>query len=294
MKSMTGFGKATAQQGVYHIDVEVKSVNQRFLDINVRMPKEINSHEMAIRQVIKDTLHRGRVEVYILLKKEEEGNKGVSIQWPLIHQIVDEAKEQIEKIDLSPTFDAAALVSQLLTNSDYVEIIEKNDTDESLGVFVVEVVKQAIDRIDQSRLQEGKKIQEVLLAYLQEIHVLVNDLASFTIVYEKEFREKFESKLSEWLGAEVEESRLLTEMVILLEKADIHEELDRLVIHIEKLNELLLKEGPSGRELDFLIQEMNREVNTVGSKSAAIEIKTIVVQLKTLLEKVREQIQNIE
>lgn len=123
---------------------------------------------------------------------------------------------------------------------------------------------------------------------------MVEILASFVSVYEQEYRQRLETKLSEWVGEQIEESRLLTEVAILIEKGDIHEELDRLTIHLDKLEELLVQEVPVGRELDFLIQEMNREVNTIGSKSSPIEIKNNVVQLKTILEKIREQIQNIE
>ncbi|MHC5228515.1 YicC/YloC family endoribonuclease [Enterococcus sp. LJL99] len=294
MKSMTGFGKATEQNDRYHVDVELKSVNQRFLDINLRMPKEVNPHEMAIRQVIKDALYRGRVEGYITIKEFGAGNKNVLVHWPLIHQLIDEIQEQVETTYDSKRFDATQTINQLLTNPDYVEIVESQEVDESFSSLILETVEQAVAKINQSRLQEGQKIQQVLLEYSQEVSDLVENLGRFTEFYEKEFREKFEAKLTAWLGAQVEEARLLTEMVILLEKADIHEELDRLGIHLEKLNELLLKEGPAGRELDFLIQEINREVNTIGSKSSAIEIKTIVVQLKTILEKIREQIQNIE
>lgn len=294
MKSMTGFGKATGQNDRYHVDIELKSVNQRFLDINLRMPKEVNPYEMAIRQVIKDALYRGRVEGYFTIKEFGVGNKNVLVHWPLIHQLVDEIQEQVETTYGSKRFDATQTINQLLTNPDYVEIIESQEMDESFEPLLLNVVEQAVAKINQSRLQEGQKIQQVLLDYSQEVTELVKKLTQFTAIYEKEFREKFEIKLNTWLGGQVEETRLLTEMVILLEKADIHEELDRLGIHLEKLNELLLNEGPTGRELDFLIQEINREVNTIGSKSSAIEIKTIVVQLKTILEKIREQIQNIE
>lgn len=294
MKSMTGFGKATEQNDRYHVDVELKSVNQRFLDINLRMPKEVNPYEMTIRQVLKEALYRGRVEGYITTKEFGAGNKKVQVHWPLIHQLIDEIQEQVETTYDSKHFDVSQTINQLLTNPDYVEIVESQEVDESFGPLILKAVEQAVAKIDQSRLQEGQKIQTVLLNYSQEFASLIENLAQFTDIYEKEFREKFETKINTWLGGQVEETRLLTEMVILLEKADIHEELDRLGIHLEKLNELLLKNEPTGRELDFLIQEINREVNTIGSKSSAIEIKTIVVQLKTILEKIREQIQNIE
>lgn len=294
MRSMTGFGKATGQNDRYFVDVELKSVNQRFLDINLRMPKGVNPYEMDVRQLIKEALYRGRVEGYITIQEFGTGNKNVMVHWPLIHQLINEVQEQLETTYDSDTFDVSQMINQLLVNPDYVKIVESQEVDESFGSLILSVVEQAVTKINKSRLQEGEKIQHVLLKYSQDVSCLVESLAQFTAIFEKEFREKFETKLHAWLGEQVEETRLLTEMVILLERADIQEELDRLGIHLEKLNELLLKEGPTGRELDFLIQEINREVNTIGSKSSAIEIKTIVVQLKTLLEKIREQIQNIE
>ncbi|MBM7687356.1 YicC family protein [Enterococcus ureilyticus] len=294
MKSMTGFGKETFLNDTYQIDVEIKSVNQRFLDIQLRMPKEINPYEMAIRQLMKETLQRGRIEAYINIKQTGSGNKEVLVHWDLIHQLLGEVQQELTAHYPETVFDPAQTTNQLLNNSDYVEVTEKQEVDETFGLLVLETVKKAVERIDASRLQEGQKIQQVLTIYCQDFINLVHELTDFVMVYEKEYREKFETKLNDWLGSQVDETRLLTELAILLEKGDIHEELDRLAIHVTKLQELLCQAEPVGRELDFLIQEMNREVNTVGSKSSSIEIKNIVVQLKTILEKIREQIQNVE
>ncbi|WP_429951241.1 YicC/YloC family endoribonuclease [Enterococcus sp. AZ101] len=294
MKSMTGFGKETFLNDTYQIDVEIKSVNQRFLDIQLRMPKEINPYEMAIRQLMKETLQRGRIEAYINIKQTGSGNKEVLVHWDLIHQLLGEVQQELTAHYPETVFDPAQTTNQLLNNSDYVEVTEKQEVDETFGLLVLETVKKAVERIDASRLQEGQKIQQVLTIYCQDFINLVHELTDFVTVYEKEYREKFETKLNDLLGSQVDETRLLTELAILLEKGDIHEELDRLAIHVTKLQELLCQAEPVGRELDFLIQEMNREVNTVGSKSSSIEIKNIVVQLKTILEKIREQIQNVE
>lgn len=291
---MTGFGKETFLNDRYQIDVEIKSVNQRFLDIQLRMPKELNPHEMAIRQLMKQTLQRGRIEAYINIKQTGSSNQEVHVHWQLIHQLLGEIEQELSAAYPNATFEPGRSIEQLLNNPDYVEVSEKQKADEGFGALVLEIVKQAVEKIDASRLQEGQQIQQVLTGYGQEFIKLVKELTGFVDVYEKDYREKFEARLNEWLGTQVEESRLLTEMAILLEKGDIHEELDRLVIHIDKLQALLLQTEPVGRELDFLIQEMNREVNTIGSKSSPIEIKNIVVQMKTILEKIREQIQNVE
>lgn len=291
---MTGFGKETFLNERYQIDVEIKSVNQRFLDIQLRMPKEVNPYEMTIRQLMKQTLQRGRIEAYINIKQTGGGNKDVQVHWNLIHHLLGEIEQELSAKYPEAVFEPGRSIEQLLNNPDYVEVTEKQEADEAFGALVLGIVKQAVEKVDASRLQEGQQIQQVLTVYGEEFTALVEQLSGFVDIYEQEYREKFEARLNEWLGSQVDESRLLTEMAILLEKGDIHEELDRLVIHIDKLQELLKQETPVGRELDFLIQEMNREVNTIGSKSSPIEIKNIVVQMKTILEKIREQIQNVE
>lgn len=294
MKSMTGFGKESFLNDTYQIDVEIKSVNQRFLDIQLRMPKEVNPYEMAIRQMMKETVQRGRIEAYININNTGSGNQEVLVHWELIHQLLGDIQQELTANYPQATFDPAKNINQLLNNSDYVEVTEKQEIDETFGQLVLDVVGKAVERIDASRLQEGQKIQQILTTYSQDFIELVQTLSGFVAIYEKDYREKFEARLNDWLGSQVDETRLLTELAILLEKGDIHEELDRLTIHVDKLQELLIQSEPVGRELDFLIQEMNREVNTIGSKSSPIEIKNIVVQMKTILEKIREQIQNVE
>ncbi|MHC5216960.1 YicC/YloC family endoribonuclease [Enterococcus sp. LJL128] len=294
MKSMTGFGRETLQNEQYQIDVEIKTVNHRFLDIQLRMPKETNAYELDVRQLIKEKLQRGRVEVYVNIQKNSDSSKEVQVHWHLIHQLLEDIQTELQNRYSIGEFNPAASVNQLLNNSEYVEIIESKETDEHFAQLFLAAVEAGVQKADQSRCREGEKIQQVLQEHTNDFSGLVTELTTFTAAYETDYRERFETKLKEWLGAHVDESRLLTEMALLLEKGDIHEELDRLVIHIEKLEELLMQTAPVGRELDFMIQEMNREVNTIGSKSSPIEIKNFVVQLKTILEKIREQIQNVE
>ncbi|WP_417638714.1 YicC/YloC family endoribonuclease [Enterococcus faecalis] len=294
MKSMTGFGKKTIQNENYQLDIEVKSVNQRFLDIQLRMPKELNAYELVIRQVIKRTLKRGRVEVYVNLQKIGNNQKEVRVQWDLIDQLLNSVDQHLKENYPEATFDAGDTVNHLLKQNDFVEIVEAEIADQTFEPFLVQAFEAAIASLDQSRVQEGTQIKQVLLDYVAVLTQSIQELQAFVGVFEQEYRQRFEAKLNEWLGSQVDETRLLTEMAILLEKGDIHEELDRLNIHIDKLHQLLDETEPVVRELDFLIQEMNREVNTIGSKSSPIEIKNSVVQMKTTLEKIREQIQNVE
>ena len=294
MKSMTGFGKKTIQNENYQLDIEVKSVNQRFLDIQLRMPKELNAYELVIRQVIKRTLKRGRVEVYVNLQKIGNNQKEVRVQWDLIDQLLTPVDQHLKENYPEATFDAGDTVNHLLKQNDFVEIVEAEIVDQTFEPFLVQAFEAAIASLDQSRVQEGTQIKQVLLDYVAVLTQSIQELQAFVGVFEQEYRQRFEAKLNEWLGSQVDETRLLTEMAILLEKGDIHEELDRLDIHIDKLHQLLDETEPAGRELDFLIQEMNREVNTIGSKSSPIEIKNSVVQMKTTLEKIRKQIQKVK
>ena len=239
MKSMTGFGKAIRETKAYQLDIEIKSVNQRFLDVQIRSPKILNFVENDFRQLIKQQLSRGRIEVFVNLAYIGKNEKQIVINWELIDSLITQLTDGIQ---------------QRYGSQNQVSI---------------------------SRMAERFALDE-------------NFVDSFVEIYEKEFQIRYQKKLEEFLGAKVDEQRLLTELAILLERGDIHEELDRLAIHVQKLDELIEAQCPVGRELDFLIQEMNREINTIGSKSNAIEIKNQVVQSKTILEKIREQVQNIE
>ncbi|MGN8982055.1 YicC/YloC family endoribonuclease [Enterococcus villorum] len=296
MKSMTGFGKATRETQEYQLEVEIKSVNQRFLDVQIRSPKVLNFLENEIRQFIKQHLSRGRIEVFINLTQIGKNHKQLFIDWPLIDKLVCELTEGIAQCYGKDTqLDIGRLYELLTTNESFVIIEEKvdNDTNE-LAELVLYTVHEALAEIENSRQKEGTALASILKKNSNELKEVLAQLQQFVDLYEQEYQEKYRKKLEDFLGTSVYQQRLLTELAILLERGDIHEELDRLVIHTQQLDELLLAKQPVGRELDFLIQEMNREINTIGSKSSAIEIKNQVIQLKTILEKIREQIQNIE
>lgn len=293
---MTGFGKATRETQEYQLEVEIKSVNQRFLDVQIRSPKALNFLENEIRQFIKQHLSRGRIEVFINLTQIGKNHKQLFIDWPLIDKLVSELTEGIaQRYGKDTQLDIGRLYELLTTNESFVIIEEKvdNDTNE-LAELVLYTVHEELAEIENSRQKEGSALASILKKNSNELKEVLAQLQQFVDLYEQEYQEKYRKKLEDFLGTSVDQQRLLTELAILLERGDIHEELDRLVIHIQQLDELLLAKQPVGRELDFLIQEMNREINTIGSKSSAIEIKNRVIQLKTILEKIREQIQNIE
>ncbi|MDA9461248.1 YicC/YloC family endoribonuclease [Enterococcus mundtii] len=296
MKSMTGFGSAIREKKNYQLEIEIKSVNQRFLDIQVRSPKVLGFVENELRQLIKTKLSRGRVDVFINLSYLGEQDKKVTINWQLIDTLYAQMTAGIEeRYGESNALSIGKLIERFALNEEFVTIAESTEEDqEVLAQLAKETLQTALRSIEESRSIEGQALARVLLQQTKELKKNIAGLASFVEIYEQEFQTRYQEKLEAFLGAEVERERLLTEIAILLERGDIHEEIDRLVIHTQKLEELLEADYPIGRELDFLLQEMNREINTIGSKSSAIEIKNHVVQSKTILEKIREQIQNIE
>ncbi len=294
LKSMTGFGRGVAENQRYTVEVEIKSVNHRFLDIQLRSPKQVNAYEQEIRKIIKERLPRGRVDVFVTVKEVSDAGKEVAIHWNLVDQLVEslqnEGQARYGVVDLEPK----AILEQIVTLPDFVEITEAKDDDESLGELLIVAVTTAAEQNAANRAQEGQALAAVMVENREQIATALARLQSFVVLYQGEFKERFEKKLQDYLQETVDQERLLTELAIQLERGDIQEEIDRLAIHLQNFDRLLAKDEPVGRELDFLIQECNREINTIGSKSSAIEIKELVVLMKTTVEKIREQVQNVE
>lgn len=294
MKSMTGFGKATYFHEPYQIDFEVKSVNHRFLDTQIRLPREYNVMEMPLRQLIKGEISRGRIETSIYVTKSSGASKELRINWLLLDSLIKQLTEAEESRYLDLSFDTQSIVNGLVNHEDFFEIVENQEEDPDLESYFLAGMTAALIKLNQSRETEGQDIASLLTNYLTDFTAELALVVSSAELYEADYQQKLTAKVTDLLGESVDESRLLTEVTLLIERGDIHEELDRLDIHIKKLQGLLLVKTPIGREMDFLIQEMNREVNTIGSKSAPITIKESVVQMKTILEKIREQVQNVE
>lgn len=293
MRSMTGFGKAQAQTNQVAIDIEIKTVNQRFLDIQFRMPRILNEAEHRLRNATKNHLARGRVDVFITVTERAQHAKEVMIDWETITAIVEEAEQESERRFGVPIAKQALVQSLIMQDQFFVMHEQPIEEDQFLPV-VLATFDEALLAVAASRQQEGLLLKKIMQEQKAALASTLEQLRGFYQTYEQEYQERLTKKIIERLEQEADEARLLTEIALLIERGDIHEELDRLTVHLLKLDQLLAKTEPVGRELDFLIQEMNREVNTIGSKSAVIEIKNEVVQLKTILEKMREQVQNVE
>lgn len=281
---MTGFGKASVENETYRVNIEIKSVNHRFLDVQLKLPTGMSAFDLAIRKQISQKLSRGRVELICKLEELQASSKKAKVNRELLTQVMAQLPE------VSPE----NLISQLLLREEFIEVTNQEIATERLQDLVLSALDQALEQLVAKRAQEGEQIYQVLQQQGQEAAAVLTQLVAFQDVYEKEYQERYTKKLQDYLGGVVDQDRLLTELAILLEKGDIHEEMDRLNIHLQTYAATLQKKVSIGRELDFLVQEMNREVNTIGSKTSHVTLKGYVIQLKAILEKIREQIQNVE
>ncbi|MGX7012843.1 YicC/YloC family endoribonuclease [Vagococcus silagei] len=294
MKSMTGYGKAVANHHQYDIAVEMKSVNHRFLDIALRMPRELNSLELALKKQIKEVLVRGRVDCFVTINKEEADSQVLKINWSLLDQLVEQLTEAEKTRYKGQAFSAKKILNSAILQDTLFEIVEDEIAVDELAEDLKVTFQEALLALDASRLAEGESVQNVLTNYINEAIVHLKAIEADQKETEQEFQTKLFEKVTQVLGDSVHEERIFTEIALLLEKGDISEETDRLGIHFEKGLELVQSTEPIGKNMDFLIQEMNREVNTIGSKTSLISIKEHVLALKSIIEKMREQIQNIE
>lgn len=291
IKSMTGFGRCEIARGERKISVEMKSVNHRYLDVNIKMPKKLNFFEAAIRGMLKEYIQRGKVDMFISYEDFTESNVCVKYNKELAAEYMKYLKMMAEDFALDNDIRVSAL-------SRYPEILymeEQTIDEEELWQLLEEVIKGAAEGFVETRVKEGENLRKDLIAKLDGMLTHVDYIAERSPQIIAEYKQKLKSKVSELLeDANVDESRLLMEVTIFADKVCVDEELVRLRSHIETTKESLVQGGSIGRKLDFLAQEMNREANTILSKTSDLEISNHAIELKTEIEKVREQIQNIE
>ena len=293
MNSMTGFGRATQIVDGLQCMIEIKSVNSRFLDLNIRSPKQVNSVEHSIRKCIQKTIHRGKVDVFVTLQDVGDREKQFIINSSLKHQIQDLLVS--EGFYREP--QEVPLSAVMTISNDWVQIQDSEVTEDVLQSLVTDTTTNALNALVSMRQSEGIHIQQDLLHRLSQMTNIIEDInshkADAVIAYKENLRTKMMDYV-EGLDITANEDRLLQEVAIMADKTDITEEIVRFRSHVVQLTNTLKMDEPIGRKLDFIIQEMNREVNTIGSKAMDITLTDHVVQLKCELEKVREQVQNIE
>jgi len=293
MKSMTGFGSGTATKDGITCTVEIKSVNARFLDLFIRSPKQINPFESIIRGLVQDRITRGKVEVSVSIQDAGERPKTFTINSVL--------RKQIQELLVQEEFyDDPKKVPLQAVNSISNEWIQQQDTpiaEDVLSEVVQESTNQALDALITMRTVEGKHIEQDLLSRITTLENIIKSIDEKKAGAVDAYREHIKGKIQEYLvslEASISEDRFLQEIALLADKTDITEEIVRFTSHVVQLKNTLVDENSIGRKVDFILQEMNREVNTIGSKAMDSSITEFVVQLKCELEKIREQVQNVE
>lgn len=291
IKSMTGFGRCEIQETQRKITVEMKSVNHRYLDVNIKMPKKLNFFEAAIRNELKNYIQRGKIDLFITYEDYTESNVCVKYNKELAAEYMEYLKQMAEDFSL----DNDVRVSVLSRYPEVLSMEEQTIDEEQLWQLLERALKGAAQGFVETRIQEGEHLKDDLIAKLDGMLAHVDFISERSPRIIAEYRQKLREKVCDLLeDTQIDENRLLTEVTIFADRVCVDEELVRLRSHIEATRQTLIQGGSVGRKLDFIAQEMNREANTILSKTSDLEISNRGIELKTEIEKVREQIQNIE
>lgn len=291
IKSMTGFGRSEIVKGNRKISVEIKSVNHRYLEAGIKMPKKLNVFESRMRDLLKKYATRGKIDIFINYEDDSESQVNLKFNQNIADEYMAIFNNMSEKYNLKNDMTVGGLAR-------FPEVITKDEVqedEEELWHFIEEAMKAALEQFVNTRILEGENLKKDLLGKLDHMEELVAFVEKRSPEIMKEYRSKLESKVKELLGdTTIDESRIATEVIIYADKICVDEETVRLRSHIEHARKCLNEDGGIGRKMDFIAQEMNREANTTLSKANDIEISNAAIDLKTEIEKVREQIQNIE
>ena len=291
LKSMTGFGRCERITSEYKISVEIKAVNHRYLDLGLKMPKKFNYFEAAIRTLLKSYIQRGKVDLFINYEDYTQGNLCLKYNPSLAAEYMDYFKRMEEAFGIPNDIT----VSRLAPFPEVLTMEQVPDDEEHLWEILSEALKEAAEQFVKSRELEGEHLREDLLGKLDHMTVLVDQVEERFPQILKEYQGRLEDKVKELLAAAaIDENRIAAEVIVYADKICVDEEMVRLRSHIEATRAELLAGGSVGRKLDFIAQEMNREANTILSKSTDVTIADTAIALKTEIEKIREQIQNIE
>ncbi len=292
IKSMTGFGRACIEHEQYTITTEIKSVNHRFTEVHIRMPRQLTIIEDKIKRCVTTYIKRGKVDVWISIDGETGVDKELSIDWSLLDQYVSAHETLNERYQVQEPIR----YHQLLAFSDIVSIHEKENVTDEFAGKVLDAVEEAVSRLSEMRAEEGKHLNKDFNQRLDEIDTIIQEIESFAPEVQEAYKDRLYKRIKSLHdGAfELDEDRITTEVAIFADKCSIDEELTRLKSHLSQFRDILNESGSIGRKLDFLVQEMNRESNTIGSKGNDYSISKNVVQLKSEIEKLKEQVQNVE
>ena len=290
IKSMTGFGRSTLEDNLREYQVEIKSVNHKYCDINIRMPRSISYLEDEIRKAITSKIKRGKIDVFITYDNYSDEGKSIQINKEIAKVYIRSLKELAEEENLGDNIEVTDI-----TRLPDVLSIKNNEDEDKIKQELTITVNSAIDKLIEMRKVEGQKMAQDIMDRIDKINSKIKEISELSTGLIDEYVVKLETRIQELLKTEeVDKSRLAQEVVIYADKCSVQEEITRLDSHVAQFKELIKLDTAIGKKLDFLIQEMNRETNTIGSKANNLEITNRVIDIKTELEDIREQIQNIE
>lgn len=288
---MTGYGQGKAELGKRELIAEIKTLNHRYLDINIRTARSLSFIEDEIRALVQKHLSRGRVEVYIEYNNGDNTDLEVSVNRPLLSAYLNGFKELEEQFNIKNDLS----LSTLMTLPDIFTIKKKNEDDDVVKQLASQATEMALCTLKVMRQKEGNKLMEDILRCTNEIHHLLQQIRQRAPLVVEEYRTKLKEKIRELIeSTELDENRFNTEVAYFADRSNITEEIVRLASHLEQIKAAFNVNDPIGRKLDFLMQEMNREANTIGSKTGDLVIIRLVLDIKSGIEKIREQVQNIE
>ena len=291
VKSMTGYGRAVETVHERQFTVELRAVNNRYLDCSVKLPRILSFAEEAVKQMVKNSISRGKVDVFVTLHAENGADATVTLNTAVVEGYLAAMEQMAEKYPVKNDISVS-----LLSRMPEVFTVEKQEVDEEqLQADLLSVVKLALESFDTMRTTEGLALEKDLRSRGATIESLVSQVEAGNAQTVVDYRTRLENKLREVLSStNIDESRILTEAAIFADKVAVDEETVRLRSHLNQMYGMLTSGGAVGRKLDFLLQEMNREANTIGSKCTDVRLARVVVDIKAELEKIREQTQNIE
>ena len=295
IKSMTGFGRAETSDDKRTITCEIRSVNHRYCDISVRMPRRYSFAEEKVKQAIKETVNRGKLDVSIMVENAEGSDVNIRLNPAVARQYVESLRELQKEVPVDG--DATISLQYLASLPDVLKIVPDVEDEEELVKAILIPVRQAAEKLDEMRIVEGKKLEDDLLSRGREIKRLVGEIEKVAPEVPKTYAEKLRNRIKELTAGSVEipEDRIALETAIFADKCSIAEELTRLHSHMDQMESIIAENGkPDGKRLDFLVQEMNREANTIGSKANDLGVTELMLMIKAEVEKIREQVQNVE
>lgn len=291
MKSMTGYGRGEANDEHRKVTVELKAVNNRYLEINSRFPRALSFLDDCVKKQIQDIIKRGTIDVIYTYEHIGESEKTVKVDFALAEEYLKAAQDIKSKFVLENDITTMSVLKM----PDVLTVTAAEENQEILSNLFASATSQAVAALDRARITEGKSVQKDFEKLIANITTALNSVVERAPLVVSDYKEKINKRVAEILNdIPVDESRLATEVAVFADRCDINEEISRLSSHIEQFNVIIHSDEPVGRKLDFIGQEMNREMNTMGSKANDLTLTKLVIEMKNELEKIKEQIRNVE